>query len=80
MTADSARRLAESAAEAGIVLALAALPSAWHSLDTARGIVLAAMLVVLTAATYALHAVTFDCLRLTSDQGKSRFQTTQREE
>ncbi len=73
MTTDRARRLAESAAEAGVVLALAALPSAWHSLDAARGAVLAGMLVALTAGTYALHAVTFDCLRL-----GNRFTSVQR--
>ncbi|WP_157408481.1 hypothetical protein [Actinoplanes sp. N902-109] len=80
MTADRARRLAEAAAEAGLVLAVSALPTAWRALDGELAVILAGMFAALTAATYALHAVTFDCLRLTADRGKGRFSYTQRKE
>ncbi|GAA2582880.1 hypothetical protein GCM10010435_70790 [Winogradskya consettensis] len=80
MNADRARRLAEAAAEAGILLAVSALPTAWYALDAQLGVVLAGMFALLTAATYALHTVTFDCLRLTADRGKGRFSYTQRKE
>ena len=59
-------RLAEAAAEAAAVLALVALPVAWRLLDTSLAAVLGGMLIMLTAAIYALHAVTFDCFRLTT--------------
>ena len=59
-------RLAEAAAEAAAVLGLVALPVAWRLLDTSLAAVLGGMLILLTAAVYALHAVTFDCFRLVS--------------
>lgn len=58
-------RLTEAAAQAAVVLALVALPSAWRVPDGTLAAVLAGMLLILTAGAYALHAVTFDCLRLT---------------
>ncbi|GAA2510824.1 hypothetical protein [Winogradskya humida] len=80
MNADRARRLAEAAAEAGILLAVSALPIAWRTLDARLGVVLAGMFALLTAATYALHTVTFDCLRLTGDRQRGKFSYTQRKE
>jgi len=79
MTIDG-RRLAEAAAEAVVVLALTALPVAWRSLDTSLTAVLGGMLALLTAGVYALHAVTFDCLRMTGNRPKHSFSLTQREE
>ena len=73
-------RLAEAAAEATLVLALVALPSAWRVLDTSVTAVLAGMLVVLTIGVYALHAVTFDCFRMTRHRERRSFSYTQREE
>jgi hypothetical protein len=58
-------RLAESAASAALVLGLSTLPTAWPMLNGPIAGALVALLIVLTAAIYALHAVTFDCLRLT---------------
>jgi hypothetical protein len=80
MTSDRARRLAEAACEAGLVLGLMALPTAWRALDGELIVILAGMLAVLTAATYALHAVTFDCFRLTAQRQKGNFSYTQRKE
>ncbi|MFI5935249.1 hypothetical protein [Actinoplanes sp. NPDC051494] len=80
MNVDRVRRLLEAAAQAGILLAVSALPVAWRSLDAGLTVVLLGMFAVLTAATYALHAVTFDLLRLTSEQGKGRFSYTQSKE
>jgi hypothetical protein len=59
-------RLAEAVAEAALVLGAVALPAAWRVLDTSVTAVLVGMLVILTAGVYALHAVTFDCFRMTS--------------
>ncbi|MFI5493743.1 hypothetical protein [Actinoplanes sp. NPDC051859] len=80
MTTDRARRLAESACGAGLLLGLTALPTAWRALDGTVAAILAGMLVALTAATYALHAVTFDCLRLTAQRQDHNFSYTQRRE
>ena len=46
------------------MLGLITLPVAWRVLDTSLAVVLAGMLVLLTAGIYALHALTFDCFRL----------------
>ena len=73
-------RLTEAAAEAALLLALMALPAAWRAFDPAVAVVLAVMLVVLTAGTYALHAVTFDCFRLTSHGENGQFSYTQGED
>ena len=80
MRTDRARRLAEATCEAGLVLGVAALPSAWPVLDARLTVVLAAMLVALTAATYALHAVTFDCFLLSNHRTRRQFSYTQRKE
>jgi hypothetical protein len=73
-------RLLEAAGEAAALLGLATLPTAWHALDPSLAVVLAAMLAVLTAGTYALHAVTFDCFRLTGHRDRHEFSYTQRKE
>lgn len=80
MNPDRARRLAEAALEAGLVLGLVALPTAWRALDGRLAVVLTLMLVALTAATYALHAVTFDCFLLTGNRRRGSFSYTQRKE
>ena len=73
-------RLAEAAAQAALVLGLVTLPVAWRVLDTRLATVLAGMLVLLTAAIYALHAVTFDCFRMIGHRPKGGFSLTHREE
>ncbi len=75
-----ARRLTEATLEAGLVLGVVALPTAWRVLDAQVLAVLAGMLLALTAATYALHAVTFDCFLLTSHRARRQFSYTQRKE
>jgi hypothetical protein len=80
MKPDRARRLAEATLEAGLVLGAAALPTAWRVLDARLVAVLAGMLLALTAATYALHAVTFDCFLLTGHRARRQFSYTQRKE
>jgi cytochrome c biogenesis factor len=73
-------RVTEAAGEAALLLGVVALPSAWHALDPALGVVLAVMFVIFTAGTYALHAVTFDCFRLTSLRDRRQFSYTQRKD
>ena len=73
-------RLAEAAGEAAAVLGLTALPVAWRVLDPSLAAVLAGMLALLTLAVYALHAVTFDCFRITGHRTGQRFSYTRREE
>jgi hypothetical protein len=80
MKPDRARRLAEAALEAALVLGATALPTAWRSLDGALAAVLAGMLVALTAATYALHAVTFDCFLMSGHRSRRQFSYTQRKD
>ena len=80
MKPDRARRLAEATLEAGLVLGVAALPTAWRALDAQLAVVLVGMLLALTAATYALHAVTFDCFLLTAPRARRHFPYTQRKE
>jgi hypothetical protein len=58
-------RLAEATAEAALILALVLGPTGWRAMDAELAVVLAVMLLVLTAGAYALHAVTFDYFRLT---------------
>ena len=58
-------RLAEAGAEAALVLGGVALPSVTRAFDVGLATILGAMLLLITAAVYALHAVTFDCFRLT---------------
>ncbi len=74
------RRLAEAGGEAAVVLALTALPVAWRMLDTSLAAVLAGMLALLTLGIYALHAVTFDCFRITGHRARHTFSYTQRKE
>ena len=73
-------RLAEAAGQAALVLGLVTLPVAWRLLDSSLAAVLGGMLILLTAAVYALHAVTFDCFRLTGHRTEARFSYTQRKE
>jgi hypothetical protein len=73
-------RLAEAAVEAGVVLGLTALPVAWRVLDGSLTAILTVMLVLLTAGVYALHAVTFDCFRMTGHRVNRSFLTTQSKE
>ncbi|HEV8570668.1 MAG TPA: hypothetical protein VGQ92_26855 [Actinoplanes sp.] len=73
-------RLAEAAVQAALVLGLSALPTAWRVLDGSLAAVLAGMVISLTWAIYALHAVTFDCLRLTGHRTKQALRYTQRED
>jgi hypothetical protein len=73
-------RLAEAAAQATLVLGLIALPAAWHVLDGPLTVVLTGMWTGLTLGIYALHAVTFDCLRLTGHRSRRSFSYTQRED
>jgi len=73
-------RLAEAGAEAALVLGTVALPSAARAFDAGLAVVLAAMLVLITAGVYALHAVTFDCFRLTRERAKRIFSYTRNEE
>lgn len=73
-------RLTEAAGTAAAVLGSTALPVAWPMLDASLAAVLAGMLALLTVGVYALHAVTFDCLRITSHRARQGFSYTQREE
>lgn len=73
-------RLAEAAVTAAVVVGATALPVAWRALDPSLTAILAGMVALLTAGVYALHAVTFDCLRMTGHREKHSFSLTQREE
>jgi len=64
-------RCAEAAAEAALVLGLVVLPAAWRMLDGS---------LILTLAIYALHAVTFDCFRLTGQRARASLTYTQRKD
>ena len=70
-------RLAESALEAAVVLGVTALPVAWRVLDGSLTAILTLMLALLTSGVYALHAVTFDCFRMTGHRVKRSFSVTQ---
>ena len=83
MTGESridALRLTEATGEAALVLALVALPVSWRLPDARLTAVLAGMLVLLTAVVYALHAVTFDCFRMTGHRPKGGFSLTHGED
>ena len=73
-------RLAEAGVQATLVLGLVTLPTAWRVLDGSLVAVLAGMLVVLTFVVYALHAVTFDCFRLTGHRTRGPLTYTRRED
>jgi type IV secretory pathway VirB3-like protein len=75
-----ALRLAEAAGEAAAVLGVTALPVAWRMLDTSLVAVLTGMLALFTIGIYALHAVTFDCFRMTGHRPRQGFSYTQRED
>jgi hypothetical protein len=70
------RRLAESAAQAVLVLGAVTLPAAVRVLDPGLLVVLVAMAGLLTSGVYALHAVTFDCFRLTGQRPERNFVST----
>ncbi len=70
-TVISPRRLAESAADAALILVLVLAPTGWRALDAQLTVVLTVMLVVLTTVAYALHVVTFDYFRLTDRPTKA---------
>ncbi|MCY1144475.1 hypothetical protein OWR29_41310 [Actinoplanes sp. Pm04-4] len=58
-------RCAEATCQAAVVLGATLLPAAWRALDPGLAAVLATLFVIVSAGIYALHAVTFDSLRLT---------------
>ena len=63
-------RCAEATGQAAVVLGVAVLPAAWRALDGSVAAVLAAMLLIISAGIYALHAVTFDFFRLTGQRDR----------
>jgi len=73
-------RLAEAGAGAALTLAATTLPAAWDALDAPLTVVLAGMWLLLTSGVYALHAVTFDCFRLTGQGRRRIFSFTRSEE
>jgi hypothetical protein len=73
-------RLFEAATQALLLLGSVALPAAWRAFDPSIGAVLSVMFVLITAGTYALHAVTFDCFRLTGHRQRGKFPYTQRKD
>jgi hypothetical protein len=73
-------RLAEAAVQATFILGLMAMPAAWRVLDGSLAVILTGMLAGLTFGIYALHAVTFDCLRMTGHRSRGRLSYTQRED
>ncbi len=73
-------RLTEATAGAGLALGSTTLPAAWHALDPTLAAVLGGVWIVLTSGVYALHAVTFDCLRLTGQHRRENFSFTRSEE
>jgi hypothetical protein len=73
-------RLAESAAGAVLVVGATILPVVSGRLGPGLLAVLVAMAALLTGGAYALHAVTFDCLRLTSQRADRFSLHTRRED
>ena len=73
-------RLAESTTEAVLLLGGVALPAAARVLDPTLLTVLGAMAVMLSSGVYALHAVTFDCFRLTGQRAERIFVSTRSED
>jgi hypothetical protein len=73
-------RLAESSTEAVLVLGAVALPAAARVIGPGLLAVLAAMALMLTTGVYALHAVTFDCFRLTGQRAERIFVSTRSED
>lgn len=79
MTIDP-RRLTESAIEAVLLLGAVTLPAAIRVLDPGLAVVLVAMATLVTSGVYALHAVTFDCFRLTGQRAEGFFASTRSED
>ena len=73
-------RVAESATEAVLLLGVVTLPAAARVLGPGLLAVLAGMAVMLTSGVYALHAVTFDCFRLTGQRAERIFASTRSED
>jgi hypothetical protein len=73
-------RLAEAAAGAALTLGLVALPAAARVFDGSLAVILTVMWVILTSGIYALHAVTFDCFRLTGQRDGRNFSYTRSKE
>jgi hypothetical protein len=61
-------RLAEAAAEAAIVLGAVTLPAAGRAFDGVLATLVAVVFAILAGGVYALHAVTFDCFRITGQR------------
>jgi len=73
-------RLCESATETAVVFGAIILPAATRVIDAGVLAVLGAMAVMLTSGVYALHAVTFDCFRLTGQRAERVFVSTKSED
>jgi hypothetical protein len=73
-------RLAESGAAAAVALGTLLLPAVSRPVDSRLVTVLAAIAVILTSGVYALHAVTFDCFRLTGQRTGRDFSYTRSKE
>ena len=73
-------RLAEAGIEAALVLGVSTLPTAWNVLDAGLATVLGAMWLLVASGVYALHAVTFDCFRITGQRRRRIFSYTRSEE
>jgi hypothetical protein len=73
-------RLTESATETALVFGAVILPAATRVIDPGLLAVLGAMAVMLTSGVYALHAVTFDCFRLTGQRAERIFASTKGED
>lgn len=73
-------RCMEAACQAALVLGAVVLPAAWNTLDGSLAAVLAGMWGLLTFGFYALHAVTFDCFRLTAQRTRRRLSYTRSKE
>jgi hypothetical protein len=73
-------RLAESATETALVFGAVILPTAARMIGPGLLTVLGAMAVILTSGVYALHAVTFDCFRLTGQRAERIFASTKGED
>ena len=69
-------RCAEAAAQSALVLGAVIMPSAWHAWDSSLAMVLAGMLALLTSGVYALHAVTFDCFRITGHRPRQSLRSS----
>ncbi|MFI6077926.1 hypothetical protein ACIA5C_40990 [Actinoplanes sp. NPDC051343] len=73
-------RLAEAATEAALVFGAVIVPAAARLMDPGLLVILGATAVMLTSGVYALHAVTFDCFRLTGQRAERIFASTKGED